>query len=340
MNPDWDPRSYAYTYPEELIAHTPAQPRDAARLLVYNRTTHAIEHTTFAQLPEFLEPGSLLVMNNTRVVAARFTAHKETGGAVRILFLKKRDDLMEALADRQLAIGSCVTTPDGRTIEVISKEDSVYLLKPLFNDLPGFLQQHGTMPLPPYIHSPLSEQDRQDQYQTVFAKHDGSAAAPTASLHFTEELLQRIQDKGVRIAWVTLHVGLGTFASLSDEAVASGTLHEEWYDVPEETVRCIEETKAAGMPVIAVGTTATRAVESAAAGGVIEASSGETKIFIRPGYEFRVIDGLITNFHVPETSLMQLVASLTGREELMRIYTEAVEQRYRLFSFGDGMLIL
>ena len=340
MNPDWEPDAYDYEYPEALIAHEPVFPRDSAKLLVYRRDTQQIMHAKFKDLAQFLEPGSLIVMNDTRVIAARFVARKETGGEVRILFLKEKDGVMEALADRSLTIGSHVLTGNAKKIEVIGKEGSVYLLKPEFENIPAFLEEHGRMPLPPYIHSPLSEQGRREEYQTIFAKNDGSAAAPTASLHFTEELMEKLKTKGINIAYVTLHVGLGTFAPLSDEAIESGTLHSEWYDVPEETAAIIRAAKAAGKPVIAVGTTVTRALESAAAGGELQAGSGETSMFIRPGYEFQVVNQLVTNFHVPRSSLMQLVASLTEREELLRIYDEAIENRYRLFSFGDGMLVL
>ncbi len=340
MNPDWNPGDYDYEFPENLVAHEPARPRDAAKLLVYTRDTRDITHATFHDLPDYLAPGSVLVMNDTRVIAARFTARKESGGAVRILFLRMRGGLMEALADRPLSIGSHVLAGDVKKIEVIGKEGSVYLLKPEFDDVTSFLKEHGTMPLPPYIHSPLSEQGRHEEYQTVFARNDGSAAAPTASLHFTEDLLDRLREKGVTLAYVTLHVGLGTFAPLTEDAVLTGELHAEWYDVPEETVAAIKQAKLEGKPVIAVGTTVTRALESAGASGELVAGSGETTIFIRPGYEFKVVDHLITNFHVPRSSLMQLVATLTGREELLRVYDEALEKKYRLFSFGDGMLIL
>lgn len=340
MRIDWDPAAYDYSYPEELIAHAPVHPRDAARLLAYRRSTRDITHHTFKDLPDLLEPGTLLVLNDTRVVAARFVVTKATGGAARVLFLKMRGALMEALSDRQLVVGSTVTTDDGRTLTVQEREGSIYLLQPHFDNVPHFLQEHGRMPLPPYITSPLTEQERQEEYQTVFARRDGSAAAPTASLHFSQELLDRLTERGVLLAYVTLHVGLGTFAPLTDEAITSGILHEEWYDIPPETITAITTAHSQGAKVIAVGTTATRALESAAREGVLKAGPGETALFIRPGYTFKVIDGLITNFHVPRSSLMQLVASLTGREELLSIYAEAVAERYRLFSFGDGMLIL
>lgn len=339
MNPDWEPESYAYDFPERLVAHEPAKPRDAARLLAYDRATGAIEHATFRDLPRFLEPGSVLVLNDTRVIAARFVAHKTTGGAVRILYLRMRDGLMEALADRFLEIGSTVLAADARPVRVVGKEGSVYLLEPGFEDVPAFLAEHGYAPLPPYIDTPLSHAKAAEEYQAVFARKDGSAAAPTASLHFTEELLAAIEAKGVNLAYVTLHVGLGTFAPLTDEAIESGTLHHEWYDVPAETVAAIAAAKEAGKPVVAVGTTVTRALESAAREGALAEGPGETDLFIRPGYAFEVVDRLITNFHVPRSSLMQLVASLTGRDELMRIYDEAVEEGYRLFSFGDGMIV-
>lgn len=336
MNPDWDPAAYAYDVPEGLVAHEPASPRDAARLLVYDRATKGIEHATFRNFPRFLEPGSLLVLNDTRVIAARFEVRKPTGGTARVLYLRMRGGLMEALADRQLPIGASLLAADARKIHVIGKEGSVYVLKPEFDDVASFLEAHGATPLPPYIDTPLAPEAARAEYQTVFARRDGSAAAPTASLHFTEELLAELREKGVRIAYVTLHVGLGTFAPLTEEAVAAGALHGEWYEVPEGTAAAIAETKAAGRPVVAAGTTVARTLE--ASGG--KAGSGETDLFIRPGYAFRVADRLVTNFHVPRSSLMQLVASLTGREELLRVYDEAIERKYRFFSFGDAMLVL
>ncbi len=339
MNPDWDPGAYAYDAPERLVAHEPASPRDAARLLVYDRATREIAHRVFRDLPELLERGSLLVLNDTRVVAARFTAHKETGGAVRVLFLRMRGPLMEALADRMLAEGSEIRAAGGRMLRVAGREGSVYLLEPGFGDVTAFLAAHGTTPLPPYIDTPLAPERARDEYQAVFARKDGSAAAPTASLHFTEELLERIRGADIGIATVTLHVGLGTFAPLTDDAVAAGKLHHEWYDVPQETADAVREAKASGRPVVAVGTTVTRALESAARTGSIVSGPGETDLFIRPGYAFKAVDQLVTNFHVPRSSLMQLVASLTGREELLRIYADAVDQEYRLFSFGDAMLV-
>lgn len=339
MNPDWDPAAYDYDFHESQIAHAPAEPRDAAKLLVYNRASKAIEHAVFRDLPKLLEPGSLIVLNDTRVIAARFEVRKPTGGTARVLYLRMRDGLMEALADRRLDIGSTLLTADARKLQVIGKEGSVYLIQPEFDDVTAFLEAHGTTPLPPYIETTLSQKQARDEYQTIFAKKPGSAAAPTASLHFTGDLLDELLAKGIELAYVTLHVGLGTFAPLTEEAVESGTLHHEWYEVPQETVAAIMKAQLENKPVIAVGTTVTRALESAAAQGEITAGPGETNMFIRPGYTFRVVDQLITNFHVPRSSLMMLVASLTGREELLRIYEEAIADSYRLFSFGDAMLI-
>ncbi len=339
MHPDWDPAAYDYDIPERQIAHEPASPRDSAKLLVYDRATKKIGHHTFRDLPELLEPGSLLVLNDTRVVAARFLAHKSTGGAVRVLYLRMQDGLMEALADRNLEIGSTILAADAKRIQVIAKEAGKYLMKPEFDDVTGFLARHGTTPLPPYIDTPLSSERAREEYQTVFAQKDGSVAAPTASLHFTEELLRRIQDAGVHLAYVTLHVGLGTFAPLTDEAVAKGSLHDEWYEIPATTAIAIAHAKKVGKPIVAVGTTVTRTLESAVKDGTFSSGTGETNLFIRPGYRFHMVNQLITNFHVPRSSLMQLVASLTGREELLRVYEEAIARGYRLFSFGDGMLV-
>lgn len=339
MNPDWDPASYDYDVPDAQIAHEPVTPRDAAKLLVYDRKAKAIQHRVFSDLPELLAPGTLLVLNDTRVVAARFEVRKPTGGAARVLYLRMKDDLMEALADRSLEIGSTLLAADARKIQVIGKEGSTYLLKPEFPEVGAFLAAHGTTPLPPYIKTPLSKEKAREEYQTVFARKDGSAAAPTASLHFTEDLLRALQEKGIRLAYVTLHVGLGTFAPLSDEAIASGELHREWYGIPPTTAIAVAHAKRSGNPIVAVGTTVARALESAYKDGTFSSGSGETSIFIRPGYRFRIVDQLITNFHVPRSSLMMLVATLTGREELLRVYDEAIARGYRLFSFGDAMLI-
>lgn len=340
MQLDWDPTQYDYALPEELIAHTPVTPRDSAKLLTYNRKTREIAHHRYTDLPELLMPGSVLVMNDTRVMAARFTVTKKTGGTARVLFLREKKGYWEALADRQLPLGDIVTTEHGKKIEVKEKQGSVYTLKPHDIDTEAFLHTYGTMPLPPYIHSPLNESERRREYQTVIAKHDGSAAAPTASLHFTHDLLTRLEQAGVTIVYVTLHVGLGTFAPLSDEAVTQGTLHHEWYEVSPEAAAVINHAKAEGRPIIAVGTTVIRTLESAAHEGQVIPQTNETDLFIRPGYSFQIVDQIITNFHVPQSSLMQLIATVTGREELLRIYHEAIDNKYRFFSFGDGMLVV
>jgi len=339
MRPDWDPDSYDYAFPEDLVAHEPASPRDDARLLAYRREDRSIRHLRFRDLPDLLAPGSLLVTNDTRVVPARFVARKDTGGTVRLLYLGERDGLVEALADRPLRPGITLELEGGGMAAVTGKEGATYLLRPGFGDMPGFLRQHGITPLPPYIRTSLAEEDARSAYQTVFAHADGSAAAPTASLHFTPELLEKIAASGVRTAGVTLHVGLGTFGPLTETAIAEGALHAERYEVPAGTVRAIRKARAAGAPVIAVGTTVARALESAAEAGFPE-DMRETRLFMRPGRPFQVVDQLVTNFHVPRSSLMQLVATLTGRDELMRVYREAVRERYRLFSFGDAMVVL
>ncbi len=336
MRKDWNPDAYDYAFPDSLIAQQPVKPRDAARLLVYSREDGSTTHRTFTDLPDLLEPGSVLVVNDTKVITARFEARKETGGAVRILFLKSRGARFEALADRTLAAGSRVQLPGKRSLRVVSRDGATYVLEPDFEDLDAFLARYGTVPLPPYIKSrPLSASATRAAYQSVVARAAGSAAAPTASLHLTNRLIKKLEAKGVRVVTITLHVGLGTFAPLTAEQVEAGALHREWYEVPAGAARAIARAKASGKPVVAVGTTVARALESS--GGV--ASRGETDLFIRPGYEFRVVDQLVTNFHVPRSSLMQLVASLTGRGELLRAYGEAVRERYRLFSFGDAMLI-
>ena len=340
MNPDWDPARYAYDFPKRLVAQSPARPRDAARLLAYDRQTGKVEHATFRQLPRLLTPGSLLVLNDTRVIPARFLARKPSGGAVRVLFLREREGIIEALADRTLSPGTRIEAARGRAFDVVGRDGGTYRLAPRFTDVGAFLARHGTVPLPPYIKdTPLSPAAARRAYQSVLADRAGSAAAPTASLHFTPRLLRALADNGIRVARVTLHVGLGTFAPLSEDAVARGALHEEWYEVPAETADAVRAAKRDGRPVVAVGTTVVRALESAAQEGAVRAGAGETAIFIRPGYRFRAVDQLVTNFHVPESSLMQLVAALTGRERLLALYREAIEREYRLFSFGDGMLV-
>jgi S-adenosylmethionine:tRNA ribosyltransferase-isomerase len=337
---------YDYSFPESSVALVPASPRDAARLLVVDRDGSAVTDTTFAHLDECLPENAVVVFNETRVVPARLVLAKPTGGKVDVLLLDASlaaPGSLRALANRRLAVGSALMDGDRAVLEVVAHEESEYRFRALVpaEELRALLVRQGQVPLPPYLrHSPLDEGQRRTEYQAVFARHDGSVAAPTASLHFTESLLEKLRARGVEIRYVTLHVGLGTFAPLTPEKVASGRLHVERYDISSETADALAAAKAAGRPVIAVGTTVTRCLESAHDGaGAIRAGAGETDIFIHPGNPPRFVDGLVTNFHVPKSSLMMLVAAFVPRERLLAIYKEAVARGYRLFSFGDGMLV-
>lgn len=339
-------KDFWYDLPKELIAQEPADPRDSARLLCLGRKDGKIEHHIFHDLPDFLEPGDLLVINNSKVLPARLVGTKVPTGAVcEILLLHQvKGDTWECLAKpgKRLQPGTTVSFGDGSltaTIESTMEDGNKYVTfhydtETLYEKLDEF----GKMPLPPYITKQLEDQS---QYQTVYAKELGSAAAPTAGLHFTPELMETIRKKGIGIAEVTLHVGLGTFRPVKEDDISDHKMHTEWYSVSPETARKINETHAAGHRVIAVGTTSCRTLESVAAKyGEIRACSGDTDIFLYPGVEFRCIDGLITNFHLPESTLIMLVSAFCGYENTMHAYKIAVEEKYRFFSFGDAMLIL
>ncbi len=337
---------FYFDLPEELIAQEPCTPRDAARLLCLERESGAMRHRVFHDLPQLLRPGDLLVTNNSKVLPARLMGHKQGGGAVcELLLLRQvRGDVWECLArpGKRLHTGTQIVFGDGTLTAVIREtlaDGNKYA--ELFYDTPTLyekLEAFGKMPLPPYIRKQLEDPS---QYQTVYARELGSAAAPTAGLHFTPELMQALRAGGVDFAEVTLHVGLGTFRPVKEEDILDHKMHSEWYSISAETAARIRQTKEAGGRVIAVGTTSCRTLEAAAAKhGAVCACSGETDIFIYPGYAFRAIDGLITNFHLPESTLIMLVAAFCGYENTMRTYREAVAQRYRFFSFGDAMLIL
>ncbi len=336
-------RAYDYVLPERLIARSPASPRDAARLLVYERSTGTVSESTFRSLRDFLPEHSLLVLNQTKVIPARLRLIRSTGGSVAALYLGARDGLVRFLANKRLRLGEELAVGEYRFV-VEGSEGKEWLLRPSFpvGEALVVLESHGETPLPPYIkESPLSEQERRSEYQTVFARDAGSIAAPTASLHFTEALLEELRRHGVQTASVTLHVHLGTFAPLTEEQWDAGALHREEYVIPPASANLIHTAKREGRRVIAVGTTCVRTLESAADEcGRLVRTSGETDLFIREGYRFRIVDGLITNFHVPRSSLMMLVAALVGREKLMELYRTAMEKEFRFFSFGDGMLVL
>lgn len=335
---------FNYELPEELIAQDPLEKRDNSRLMVLHRTTGEIEHKHFYDIIDYLNPGDCLVVNNTKVIPARLMGVKEeTGASIEVLLLKRKEEkVWETLVKpgKKARVGARISFGDGLLVgEVIDVvEEGNRLIRFEYDGIfEEILDQLGQMPLPPYITHQLQDKNR---YQTVYAKHDGSAAAPTAGLHFTEELLQKIEEKGIRIAKVTLHVGLGTFRPVKEENVLDHHMHSEFYMVDEEAARIINETKAAGGRVISVGTTSTRTLESVAEpDGHIPVKSGWTDIFIYPGYQFKAVDCLITNFHLPESTLIMLVSALADRETILHAYETAVQEKYRFFSFGDAMFI-
>ena len=334
-----------YDLPPERIAQTPLPERDASRLLVLDRGTGAMEDRQFRALPEYLRPGDCLVLNDSRVLPARLIGRRLPGGGVsEVLLLRERGEgLWECLVrpGKKLRPGAALSFGDGlltATVEA-DAEDGNRLVR--FHCAGVFLEvldRLGEMPLPPYIREKLAERER---YQTVYAREPGSAAAPTAGLHFTPELLARIAARGVRVCYITLHVGLGTFRPVKEENILDHHMHAEYCIVPEETARAVTETRRAGGRVVAVGTTSCRTLESfAAPDGSLDARSGWTDIFIYPGYRFRCVDALVTNFHLPESTLIMLVSAFAGRERILAAYRHAVEAEYRFFSFGDAMLMI
>ena len=335
---------YCYELPQELIAQDPLEDRSSSRLMVLDKETGAVSHHVFREITSFLNPGDCLVLNNTRVIPARLMgAREETGGAVEVLLLKRHaGDVWECLVKpgKKARPGTRLVFGDGLLHAQVEDvvEDGNRLIRFFYDGIwEEVLDRLGEMPLPPYITHKLQDRNR---YQTVYAKFDGSAAAPTAGLHFTPKLLQQIEDMGVDLAYVTLHVGLGTFRPVKVENVKEHHMHSEYYQVSAEAAEKINRTKKNGGRVICVGTTSCRTVESAAdENGQVEAGCGDTDIFIYPGYRFKVLDALITNFHLPESTLVMLVSALAGREHVLAAYEEAVKERYRFFSFGDAMLI-
>ena len=334
---------FDFYLPEELIAQTPLERRDASRLLTLDKHTGATEHHHFYELPQFLRPGDCLVLNNSRVLPARLIGHRPTGGVCEVLLLTdKGEGLWECLVrpGKKLRPGAQVIFGEGQLTATIEVEESDgkrlvrFHYQGIFLEI---LEQLGKMPLPPYIKAELQDNER---YQTVYSKVMGSAAAPTAGLHFTPELLQQIQNMGVDLCYVTLHVGLGTFRPVKAEDIQDHEMHSEFCQISQETADVINRTKARGGRVICVGTTSCRTVESfAAEDGTMTARSGWTNIFIYPGYRFKVLDALITNFHLPQSTLIMLVSALAGREHVLAAYEEAVREKYRFFSFGDAMFI-
>ncbi len=333
-----------YDLPEELIAQTPLQQRDSSRLLKLNRETGEVSHLHFYDIIDYLQPGDCLVMNDSRVLPARLLGHRPTGGAVEVLLLRDLGDKKwECLCKpgRKMQVGSQVIFGDGELTATVREvqEDGNRVVEFHYEGIfLEVLERLGKMPLPPYIKAELQDQER---YQTVYSKAVGSAAAPTAGLHFTNELLEKIRAKGVKTAFVTLHVGLGTFRPVKAEEITDHHMHSELCMMTAETAAALNETKANGGRVICVGTTSCRTLESLVnEDGSFEAKSKWTEIFIYPGYTFKAMDGLITNFHLPESTLVMLVSAFAGREHVLAAYEEAVRERYRFFSFGDACLIL
>lgn len=338
-------KDFYFDLPEELIAQTPIEKRDYSRLMILGKETGEIEHRHFYDLPEYLEPGDCLVLNNSRVLPARlFGTRVPTGGAVEVVLLKdKGDGVWECLTrpGRKTKTGVKLTFGNGELTGTVTGEVSggnrliKFDYEGIFLEV---LERLGKMPLPPYIHEELEDSER---YQTVYSKVMGSAAAPTAGLHFTNELLEKIKGKGVNVVYVTLHVGLGTFRPVKADVIEEHEMHAEYCVISKETADIINETKRKGKRVIAVGTTSCRTLESRAdKNGFLEEYAGWTNIFIYPGYEFKCIDGLITNFHLPESTLIMLVSALAGRENILNAYEVAIKEKYRFFSFGDAMAII
>ena len=334
---------FNYNLPEELIAQVPIEKRDESRLMVLNKQTGEIDHKTFKDIIEYLEPGDCLVRNNTKVIPARLYGKKDTVANVEFVLLKNIEgDIWEAMVrpGNKLHEGARVIFGEGSLeAEILGAlEDGTRKVKFFYNGIFNeILDKIGLMPLPPYIHETLKDNDR---YQTVYAKYDGSAAAPTAGLHFTPELLKKIEEKGVQIANVTLHVGIGTFRPVKEENVEQHHMHTEHYYIKQEDADKINAAKLAKKRVIAVGTTSCRTIETVAdENGFVKPCEGDTGIFIYPGYKFKCLDGLITNFHLPQSTLLMLVSALAGKEHILNAYNEAVKEKYRFFSFGDAMFI-
>ena len=335
---------FYFDLPQELIAQDPLEDRSSSRLLVLDKETGEMEHRVFHDIVEYLHEGDCLVLNNTKVIPARLMGtKKDTGATIEVLLLKRREnDIWETLVKpgKKAKPGTVITFGEGlltgTVVDIVDEGNRLiqFSYEGIFEEV---LDKLGEMPLPPYITHKLQDKNR---YQTVYAKYEGSAAAPTAGLHFTKELLAQVEGKGVKIAYVTLHVGLGTFRPVKEENVLEHHMHSEFYQVTPEAAKLINDTKAAGGRVICVGTTSCRTIESAAdQNGVVQAGCGDTEIFIYPGYQFKVLDNLITNFHLPESTLIMLVSALAGREHVLHAYETAVEMKYRFFSFGDAMFI-
>lgn len=333
---------FSYELPKELIAQHPAEPRDHARLMLYDRKTGAVEHKHFYDLVDELRAGDVLVFNDSKVIPARLYGKRvPTGGKVEVLLLTPvGEDRWEVLVKpgKKALPGTTIEFPGGLQAEVLDRTDFGgrvvhFTYDGVFDDI---IDKIGEMPLPPYIHEKMEDPD---EYQTVYARERGSAAAPTAGLHFTDELLQKIRDKGVEEVFVTLHVGLGTFRPVEEENIEDHQMHSEFYSITPEAADAINRAKAEGRRIIAVGTTSIRTLESAGTTGKLKAGSGWTNIFIYPGFTFHIVDALVTNFHLPESTLLMLISALSTREQILHAYEIAVKEKYRFFSFGDAMFI-
>lgn len=334
-------QDFYFDLPQELIAQYPLANRSDSRLLTYDRQSKVYGHHQFNQLASLLQPGDLLVMNNSKVIPARFYGRKNSGGHVEFLVERRQDDqrfLAHIKASKTPKAGSMINLAQGWKVQILAKIDDLYHCE-ASGDLDSMLQQIGHIPLPPYIER-QDEATDYERYQTIYAKHEGSVAAPTAGLHFDDALMERLKEKGVGIAYSTLHVGAGTFRPVRCDAIKDHKMHSEQLIVSEELAQAVNETRQAGKRVIAVGTTALRSLESAAIDGLLKACVKDTDIFIYPGYQFKICDGLITNFHLPESTLMMLVSALIGHPETMALYQEAIRLNYRFFSYGDASLLL
>lgn len=334
---------FNYPLPPERIAQTPVEPRHASRLLVLNRACAGLEQSTFWDIGEYLDPGDLLVINQTRVIPARIFAHKPTGGRVELLLLHRENGVtwQALVGGKHVSAGMRLQMEGGPPLEILQVLEGSRRLIRFETAVEPFLDQAGQMPLPPYIHTPLLNPER---YQTVYATQPGSAAAPTAGLHFTPELMERLRNQGIGFARVTLHVGLDTFAPVTEENPEEHTIHTEWCEVTQAVADQINTTRRAGGRIVAVGTTSVRTLETAArqavSGAAVGACSGPTGLYILPGFNFQAVDALITNFHLPKSTLLMLVSAFAGRERILAAYNEAIAQEFRFYSFGDAMLIL
>ena len=335
-------RDFDFELPEELIARHPAAERTGSRLLCLDGPSGALAHRQFPDILDLLEPGDLLVFNNTRVIPARLFGQKTSGGKVEVLVERMtgdREALAHVRANKSPKPGTVLSMEGGIELEVTGREENLFKIRS-HNDRPlvDLLEEHGHMPLPPYIERADDESDR-ERYQTVYAQRKGAVAAPTAGLHFDEALLQKVADKGVETAYVTLHVGAGTFQPVKADRIEDHVMHSEWIEVPPDVVEAVERTRARGGRVVAVGTTSVRSLETAAQSGKLQPFTGDTNIFIYPGYRYRVVDALVTNFHLPQSTLIMLVSAFAGKDHVMAAYQSAIEHRYRFFSYGDAMFI-